>query len=232
MITDNDEYVVNEFELADAARLEGVSLGIIDVLYSCNAFFDDPAAPPQSDPYADYFAWLKLQERRMLPQVELIDLAHIIDRPDQRRQALAEWQAHLNEGWETVDITTLLDQDGHRTRIVVLRRECLPAPAHPAPLTTSAAAEMPITLDISENPASLQSPLTVTFHPPVSVPNPSLNKILEKHPIAAHIREHGVEGTIEAMNSRVREAGRDAYDQRKSLWDNKGRPITSVPLLR
>lgn|GEM_PF-5520303 len=216
-----------EADLRDAALLEGVTPEILQVLYSCTATFgDDPAATPNPNPYADYFTWVKARERLMQPQIELIDLVHVINRPEQRRQALSDWQAHLNDGWKTVDITTLLDQDGFRVRIVVLERECPPVPA-PSPLTASAAVEVPL-------PATLQPAqnFTVTIHPPITLERstkPSLNTILDNHPIAAHIRQHGVEATLEAMNSRVRDAGRAAYNER--LKQHQHRPFTRIPLL-
>lgn len=226
---------VAEQELRDAARLEGATAEMIELLYSPTAtIHDDPAAVP-NDPYADYFAWAQQQERRRLPSTELTDLMHVIERnrPDQRRQALAEWQAHLNDGWETVDISNLVDADGKITRIVVLRRECPPLPITPDPQTTSAINDA-IKAYYAEESAR---PVTMTIHPTITVipqerpANPVLAKLLADHPIAAHLHEHGVEGTLEAMNSRVREAGRAAYEQRKSLWDEQRRQFSTVPLL-
>lgn len=243
-----DEYIVSASELADAARLDGVPEEIIDVLFMVTATIDDdPAAPPASDspPLArggdggevnSDDDWAIFQRRSMQPRYELFDLVHPIDRPDQRRQQLAEWQAHLNDGWETIDITTSYE-NGQRIRIIILQRLCPPIPAPPTPHTTSAAAEMPYTLDPSEYPP-VQPPLvmrhpdavTITVHSPLNVStNPVLARILADHPIAAHLHAHGKEDTLDIMNQKTAEAYAAAYDQR--LAAHPSRPLTPVPTL-
>lgn len=232
-----------ESDLVDAAALEGTTPVDLEIVYCNEPVGDDPAAPvgahsraPYAEPVDD---WPAFQRRSALPQVELTDLMHIIDRnrPDQRRQALAEWQAHLNDGWETLNISELLDADGKITRIVVLRRECPPQPITPDPITTTASA---LAATWTSRDALVNTPqATITIHPAVTIPplhamgrgqggGDALEKLLADHPIAAHVREHGIDATLEAMNSRARDAARAAYAERLTAHQSS-RPITRIP---
>lgn len=247
LIVDSD--LLNEIvdqELRDAALLEGATKKMIELLYSPTAtIHDDPAAasmvsgaePP--DDFFEYVAWSKLQQRATQKQHELTDLMHVVERnrPDQRRQALAEWQAHMNDGWETVNISELLDADGKITRIVILRRECPPPTLSPEPLMAAAsAAPIWAASDTHLNaPAPSDRPVTVTIHPTVTVipqerpANPVLAKLLAEHPIAAHLYKHGKDDVLDIMNQKLREDYDAAYQERLAM--HQRRPFTPVPRL-